>query len=40
LLPRWVGGVTTLAGEEVAPKKGKEEDDASWVDVNLTGPKI
>jgi hypothetical protein len=33
------GGVTTSVGGEVAPGKGKGGDDASWVDVNLTGPK-
>jgi hypothetical protein len=26
-------------GGEAAPKRGKEGDDASWADVNLTGPK-
>jgi hypothetical protein len=29
----------TLAGGETAPQRGKGGDDASWADVNLTGPK-
>jgi hypothetical protein len=33
------GSVKTSARGEVAPGRGKEGDDASWADVNLTGPK-
>jgi hypothetical protein len=33
------GGVMTSARGEVAPRRGKGEDDASWADANLTGPK-
>jgi hypothetical protein len=35
----WHGGVTTLVGGEVAPRRGNGGDDASWGDTNLTGPK-
>jgi hypothetical protein len=35
----WYGGVTTAAGREAAPGRGKRVDDASWVDMNLTEPK-
>jgi hypothetical protein len=34
------GGAMLSTGGEVAPKKGKREDDASWADANFTGPKI
>jgi hypothetical protein len=34
------GGVTTSTGGEAAPGRGKEGDDASWIDVNLTKKKI
>jgi hypothetical protein len=34
------GGMTMLDRGEVAPGRGKGEDDASWADVNLTGPKM
>jgi hypothetical protein len=33
------GGMTMLAGGEVAPERGKKGDDASWADVNFIGPK-
>jgi hypothetical protein len=33
-------GMTMLDRGEVAPGRGKGEDDASWADVNLTGPKM
>jgi hypothetical protein len=32
-------GVTTLARGEVPPWRGKGGEDASWADMNLTGPK-
>jgi hypothetical protein len=35
----WCDGVTTSAGGEAAPKKGKGGDDTSWANVNLTRPK-
>jgi hypothetical protein len=44
-LAPWEGSVTrrngmaTSAGGEVTPMMGKEGDDASWADMNLTGPK-
>jgi hypothetical protein len=31
--------VTTSAGGEAAPERGKGGDNASWADVNLTGSK-
>jgi hypothetical protein len=31
--------VMMSAGGEAAPKREKGGDDASWADVNLTGPK-
>jgi hypothetical protein len=33
------GGVATSVGREVAPRRGKRGDDASWADTNFTGPK-
>jgi hypothetical protein len=33
-------GVTTSTGGEAAPRRGKGGDNATWVDANLTGPKI
>jgi hypothetical protein len=33
------GGVVTSVRGEVTPRRGKREDDVSWVDTNLTGPK-
>jgi hypothetical protein len=33
------GGVTTSATGEAALGREKGGDDASWADVNLTGPK-
>jgi hypothetical protein len=33
------GGVTTSAGGEATPGRGKGGDDANWADVNLTMPK-
>jgi hypothetical protein len=33
-------GVATSVGVEVAPERGNGEDDISWADANLTGPKI
>jgi hypothetical protein len=33
------GGVTTSAGGEMTPRRGKGGEDTSWADVNLTGPK-
>jgi hypothetical protein len=33
------GGVTTSAGGEAAPGRGKGGDNASWADVNLTRQK-
>jgi hypothetical protein len=33
----WCGSVMTSAGEEVAPRRGKEGDNTSWSDVNFTG---
>jgi hypothetical protein len=35
----WYGAVTTSARGEAVPGRGKGGDDASWADVNLTGPK-
>jgi hypothetical protein len=32
-------GVTTSAGGEAAPGRGKGGDDVSWADTDLTGPK-
>jgi hypothetical protein len=32
-------GVTTSVRGEVAPRRGNGGDDASWADVNLSGPK-
>jgi hypothetical protein len=33
-------GATMSIRGEVAPRRGKERDDASWADVNLIGPKM
>jgi hypothetical protein len=33
------GGMTTSVGGEVAPGRGKGEDNVSWANANLTGPK-
>jgi hypothetical protein len=33
------GGVATSIGGEAAPRREKEEDDASWTNVNFTRPK-
>jgi hypothetical protein len=35
----WYNGVMTSAGGEAAPRRGKGGNNASWADVNLTGPK-
>jgi hypothetical protein len=35
----WCDDVTTSAVGEVAPRRGKGGDDASWADANLTRPK-
>jgi hypothetical protein len=35
----WHGGMATSAGGEPAPERGKGEDNTSWTDVNLIGPK-
>jgi hypothetical protein len=35
----WHGGMATSAGGEAAPERGKGEDNTSWTDVNLIGPK-
>jgi hypothetical protein len=35
----WRDGVVMSTGGEVAPGRGKEEDDTSWTNVNLTRPK-
>jgi hypothetical protein len=32
-------GVTTSAGREATPRRGKEGNDASWADANLTALK-
>jgi hypothetical protein len=32
--------VATSVGVEVAPERRNGEDDISWADANLTGPKI
>jgi hypothetical protein len=32
--------VVTLARGETAPGRGKGEDDTSWANANLTGPKM
>jgi hypothetical protein len=31
--------VTTSAGGEMTPRRGKGGEDTSWADANLTGPK-
>jgi hypothetical protein len=35
----WRDGVVTSTGGEAAPGRGKEEDDTSWANANLTRPK-
>jgi hypothetical protein len=35
----WCSGVMTSTGGEAAPRRGNGADDASWADLNLTGPK-
>jgi hypothetical protein len=35
----WRGDMAMLARGEVAPRRGKGGDDASWADTNLTNPK-
>jgi hypothetical protein len=34
------GGMTTSVGGEVAPGRGKGEDNVSWANANLTGQKM
>jgi hypothetical protein len=33
------GGLVMSIGGAAAPERGKEGDNVSWADVNLTGPK-
>jgi hypothetical protein len=35
----WHGGMVTLVGGEMTPRRRKRGDNASWDDVNFTGPK-
>jgi hypothetical protein len=35
----WCGGVTTWVRGEAALGRGKEGDNVSWADANLTEPK-